>query len=348
MLGPATPPNTGVIAFKTLSAGVAGFRVAGTGVVLEADAGFRVVKKLKLVGTPLRVFKNTAFIKGMFNSELEVAKFEGAALRSVSGIRGTVKKAIHEGPPGSFRATFEDKLQMSDIVFARTWVPVTPKQLYLPVASALVPRPRSNVVAKSRAGRGLEELPEEGAAAAAATAPPPSEGPLLMKSLKQLRLERGLPVVPVADSLYKPVDRPAPVFAPLRIPRKLEAALPFASKPKRQKGARAPAKHSLAAASATAAALTANADDRRAYTLLQQIFTLRNAKEATAAATAKVNKAAYEKKKAVEAAKWGAVAKEDRKRKLAKEGAREAKRAKFSASGRGGKGKGATGRGDDG
>ena len=31
-------------------------------------------EKLKLTGEPYKIFKNTAFIKGMFNSDLEVAK----------------------------------------------------------------------------------------------------------------------------------------------------------------------------------------------------------------------------------------------------------------------------------
>ena len=96
-----------------------------------------MVKKLKLTGTPTKVHKNTVFIKGMFTSALEVAKFQGAKLRTVSGIRGEIKKAISKGDAGSFRATFEDKILMSDIVFCRLWVPVKPLEFYNPVTSLL-------------------------------------------------------------------------------------------------------------------------------------------------------------------------------------------------------------------
>ena len=110
--GPMVNPNSGVLAFQNLRDRDVGFRVAATGTVLELDATFKVVKKLRLIGEPYRIFKNTAFIRGMLNSDLEVAKFEGAKLRTVSGIRGIVKRA-EKGEKGNFRASFEDKILTS-------------------------------------------------------------------------------------------------------------------------------------------------------------------------------------------------------------------------------------------
>ncbi|TRZ00408.1 hypothetical protein DNTS_004787 [Danionella cerebrum] len=178
----------------------ANFRIAATGVVLDLDKSVSIVKKLKLVGYPFKILKNTCFVQGMFNSVLEVAKFEGASIRTVSGIKGQIKKALRT-PPGTFRATFEDRLLMSDIVFLRSWYPVTIPQLYNPVTSLLMP------VGQKDTWSG-------------------------MRTLGQLKHDMGIRNNPNQDSLYKPVVRQARHFNPLHIPKELQKALPFKSKPK--------------------------------------------------------------------------------------------------------------------
>jgi ribosome biogenesis protein BMS1 len=135
--GPMIPPNTGILAYQKASRSTAGFRISMTGTALELQITPSIVKKLKLVGTPHKVFKNTAFITGMFNSSLEVAKFEGAKLKTVSGIRGQIKKAVKDGGDGAFRASFEDKILTSDLVICRLWVPVEVKRFFNPVMSLL-------------------------------------------------------------------------------------------------------------------------------------------------------------------------------------------------------------------
>lgn len=200
--GPQVPPNTGLLAIQTMTGNIPGFRIAATGVVLELNASFQIVKKLKLVGTPTKIYKNTAFITGMFNSDLEVSRFEGGSIRTVSGIRGQIKKALREGHPGSFRATFEDKIVLSDIVFCRTWMPVEIQRYYNPVTNHLSPD-------------GLV-------------------GWRAMKPKAVLHIETDTPIELNKDSLYRPIEREEHKPSKLVLSKKLEEALPYASKEKNE------------------------------------------------------------------------------------------------------------------
>mmetsp|Transcript_21416 Transcript_21416/g.46516 ORF Transcript_21416/g.46516 Transcript_21416/m.46516 type:complete len:1204 (+) Transcript_21416:62-3673(+) len=285
--GPQAPPNTGILAIQRLTGNIPGFRISATGVVLELDASSKVVKKLKLVGTPTKIFKNTAFISGMFNSDLEVSRFEGASIRTVSGLRGQVKKSLREGQPGSFRATFEDKILLSDIIFCRTWVPVEIKKYYNPVTSLLC---------KSGA-----------------------DGWRAMKPKAQLHIETKTPIEVNPDSIYKPIERKERTFNKLRVPKAVEAALPFKSKHKDEKKR---TKKSYA----SKRAVVMEADEKKKYTFVQAVNTIRNEKKAKR----KEKNAERRLEKAKEAAKLDEILQVARKaRKKAnyrKEGKMEASR----------------------
>ena len=84
--------GTGFVAIQDCADITNRFRLAATGTVLNLDKSLNLVKKLKIVGHPMKIYKKTAFIQGMFNSSLEACKFEGALVKTVSGIRGHIKK----------------------------------------------------------------------------------------------------------------------------------------------------------------------------------------------------------------------------------------------------------------
>lgn len=194
--GPLVAVNTPFLAIQHLDAQQ--FRISASGIVLELDFNFPIMKKLKLVGEPFKIFKNTAFIKGMFNSDLEVTRFEGAKIKTVSGIRGMIKRPLTgaAGPPGSYRATFEDKIVNSDIVFLRSYYALQLEPYYNPIFDYQQQR--------------------------------------LLKTTAQIRAARGLSAPDQQDSEYHEIVRTEKDWAPIRTPRKLEAELPFKSKPKRE------------------------------------------------------------------------------------------------------------------
>ena len=166
-----------------------------------------------------------------------------------------VKKAL-KADDGSFRATFEDKLLRSDLVLLKAWAPVTIPTVYNPVTSLLVPH---------------------------------GQGWLRMRTAGETRAALQLEVPLKKDALYKPIERKTRRFNALTVPKALQAALPFKSKPKLdQKQAR----KSLQARRA----VVAEPEERRANTFMQQLHTMHNERERKRKKKATEKKADFEKK----------------------------------------------------
>ncbi|RCI09529.1 hypothetical protein L249_4067 [Ophiocordyceps polyrhachis-furcata BCC 54312] len=280
---PLAPPGTGVVGFNSLDGGAPSFRIAATGTVLGPDeaGGGDVVKKLKLVGSPYKIFKNTVFVKGMFASALEVARFEGASVRTVSGIRGQIKRAL-ASTPGHFRATFEDRPLLSDLVFLRAWLPVRPRRFHNPVSNLVGWQP--------------------------------------MRLTGQVRHELGLSAADASsrNSRYRPVEREARRFNPLRVPRALAAGLPFRSQMvETRKQRRTPyvRKRTHAHMLKRAVVLRSAADDeeRDARRIMTQLLTIRNDAAARRAEKKEAHRAAFRKRLADNAEKKEAREKRETK-----------------------------------
>lgn len=238
--GPLVAPNTTFCGIQVVDKDhtTGSFRIAATGVVEDLNADANIVKKLKLVGYPSKIFRNTAFIKDMFTSAMEVAKFEGASIRTVSGIRGEIKRAL-SSPEGHFRAAFEDKILMSDIVTLKTWYPVKPKKFYNPVTSLLL-NDKTN-------WKGMRLTGEVRA----------------MNNVETPRNE---------DSNYKKIERPERKFHALKVPTSIKKNLPFKSQIqelKKQKKKTYVQKR----------AVVMSSEEKKARQLIQTIQTIRNDKE---------------------------------------------------------------------
>lgn len=254
--GPLIAPSTPFLCVQSFSSSNPSFRIAATGVVLNVDESVEIVKKLKLTGHPYKIFKNTAFIKDMFSTSLEIAKFEGASIRTVSGIRGQIKRALSR-PEGHYRATFEDKVLMSDIVFLRAWYAIKPHRFYNPVTNLL-----------TAAG---------------------DEGWNRMRLTGEVRHAEEIATPKDKNSAYRKIERQERHFNPLRIPRKVAMDLPFKSQPTRM----LPQKEQTYLQKR---AVVADKEEKRARQLMQQLQTLKREKDEKRAKKQEERKEGYRAK----------------------------------------------------
>lgn len=305
--GPLIAPNTGFCCVQSFSNGNPGFRIAATGVVLNVDESTEIVKKLKLTGHPYKIFRNTAFIRDMFSTSLEIAKFEGASIRTVSGIRGQIKRALSK-PEGHFRATFEDKVLMSDIVFLRAWYPIKPHKFYNPVTNLL--------------GSSSDDKNNKGAA---------SGGWQGMRLTGQVRHEQKIPTPLQKNSAYRKIERPTRHFNPLRVPRQLAADLPFKSQIATMLPQRKPTYLQKRA-------VVLGGEEKRARDLLQKVMTLRKEKVTKRQEAKEEKRKEYRKKVKENEDKRSERDKRERDEYWRREG-KKRKRDDGDGGGRGGKGK---------
>lgn len=238
--GPLCAPNTPFCGVQIVanSDTSGGFRIAATGIVEEIDVDVEIVKKLKLIGYPYKIFKNTAFIKDMFSSAMEVARFEGAQIKTVSGIRGEIKRALSK-PEGYFRATFEDKILMSDIIILRSWYPVHIKRFYNPVTSLLL----------------KEKTEWKG-----------------VRLTGQIRAALNIPTPSNPDSAYQKIERPERHFNGLKVPKAIQRELPFKSQIHQMK----PQKKKTYMAKR---AVVLGGEEKKARSFMQKVLTVSRAKE---------------------------------------------------------------------
>lgn len=281
MWGPLVSPNTGLACFPSVSEqdAKANFRVSGTGTVEEIDQEVEIVKKLKLVGHPYKIFKNTAFVKDMFHSSMEIARFEGAQIKTVSGIRGQIKKALTT--EGCFRATFEDKVLMSDIILLRAWWPVRARQFYNPVTSLLLADKKQWVG---------------------------------MRQTGAIRAERQLSAPQKKDSSYgPPVERVTRRFNPLQVPKQLRQSLPFKS----QIATMAPQNRKTYIQKR---AVVVDGEEKKLRDMMVKVNTLRNEKDAKRQQKKDAQRAKTASEQAKIAARKEEKRRELRKEHFAKEG----------------------------
>ena len=184
-----------------------------------------------------------------------------------------------------------------DIVFLRAWYSIQPRKFYNPVTSLLL----------------SDKEKWQG-----------------MRLTGQVRREQGLKTPTNINSIYKPIERPSRRFNPLKVPKKLQAALPYASKPKIMK-----AQHRQTYIQKRAVVL--EPEEKKALALLQQARALRKDQVARRREKQEERRAAHRKKVEKEEAKKSEKEKEKRKEYMRAAGMKSKRESEALEGGRGSK-----------
>jgi ribosome biogenesis protein BMS1 len=116
-----------------------------------------------------------------------------------------------------------------------------------------------------------------------------------MRLMRELRRDYNIPIEQNMDSMYRPIEeRPETrKFKPLRIPRGLQAGLPFSSKPKTLQPRGSNEKPSYM----ERRAVIMDPEEKKIVTLMQQINTIKNEKDRKKKAKLAAKRAEFAKKK---------------------------------------------------
>jgi ribosome biogenesis protein BMS1 len=179
-----------------------------------------------------------------------------------------------------------------DLIFLRAWYSIQPREFYNPVTSLL--------------------LSDKGSWTG-------------MRLTGQVRREEGHKTPVNLNSAYRPIDRPERRFNELKVPKKLQAALPYASKPKIQKpqGKKTYLQKR---------AVVLEPEEKKAIALLQQVRALRRDQVVRRKQKQDERKTAHKKKEEKEEAKQSERDKDKRKEHMRSLGLK-AKRAEEDSGG---------------
>lgn len=144
-----------------------------------------------------------------------------------------------------------------------------------------------------------------------------------MRLTGQVRKELSLHAPQKVDSVYKPIERKERRFNTLKVPKSLQADLPFANKPKN-------ATKSKKVSYMAKRAVVLEPEEKKIVTLMQQLNTLRNEKTRKRKIKNEEKRGELEKKKAKIAATTEIKEKERRKTYFRKEQEKVTREAKSS------------------